>query len=66
MTETRTLFNGRYLRLNQRGSWEYAERIQADPARFVQEAKQALDALVKRIQRENQEFYPSIEKLAAN
>ncbi|MEN9465380.1 MAG: hypothetical protein RL217_1561 [Pseudomonadota bacterium] len=47
-------------------SWEYAERIQADPARFVQEAKQALDALVKRIQRENQEFYPSIEKLAAN
>lgn len=46
-------------------SWEYAERIQADPARFVQEAKQALDALVKRIQRENQEFYPSIERLGA-
>lgn len=26
MTEPRILFNGRYLRLMQRGSWEYAER----------------------------------------
>lgn len=35
MTETRTLFNGRYLRLNQRGSWEYAERTNAGSAVIV-------------------------------
>ena len=27
MTEIETLFNGRYLRMMRRGSWEYAERV---------------------------------------
>ena len=27
MTETKTLFNGRWLKLMARGSWEYAERV---------------------------------------
>lgn len=27
MTETETLFNGRWLRLKRRGSWEYCERV---------------------------------------
>jgi ADP-ribose pyrophosphatase len=35
MTETRTLFNGRYLRLQQRGSWEYAERTNAGSAVII-------------------------------
>jgi ADP-ribose pyrophosphatase len=35
MTETRTLFNGRYLRLMQQGSWEYAERTEATSAVIV-------------------------------
>jgi ADP-ribose pyrophosphatase len=35
MTETRTLFNGRFLRLNQRGSWEYAERTNAGSAVII-------------------------------
>jgi ADP-ribose pyrophosphatase len=29
MTETQTLFNGRWLRLKRRGRWEYAERTNA-------------------------------------
>jgi ADP-ribose pyrophosphatase len=35
MTQTRTLFNGRYLRLNQRGNWEFAERTNAGSAVIV-------------------------------
>jgi ADP-ribose pyrophosphatase len=35
MNETRTLFNGRYLRLQQRGSWEYAERTNAGSAVII-------------------------------
>jgi ADP-ribose pyrophosphatase len=35
MTETRTLFNGRYLRLNQRGDWEFAERTNAGSAVII-------------------------------
>ena len=35
MTETRTLFNGRYLRLQQHGSWEYAERTNAGSAVII-------------------------------
>jgi ADP-ribose pyrophosphatase len=35
MTETRTLFNGRYLRLSQRGSWEFVERTNAGGAVIV-------------------------------
>jgi ADP-ribose pyrophosphatase len=27
MTEIQTLFNGRYLRMKRRGTWEYAERV---------------------------------------
>lgn len=44
-------------------NWEFAERIEAEPQRFFDEAQQALGALIKRIQRENQEFYPSIERV---
>lgn len=35
MTQTQTLFSGRFLRLNQRGSWEYAERTNAGSAVIV-------------------------------
>lgn len=35
MTETQTLFNGRFLRLKQRGRWEYAERTNAGSAVIV-------------------------------
>jgi ADP-ribose pyrophosphatase len=35
MTETRTLFNGRYLRLQQHGSWEYCERTNAGSAVII-------------------------------
>ena len=35
MTQTRTLFNGRHLRLQQRGSWEYAERTNAGSAVII-------------------------------
>ena len=35
MTQTRTLFNGRFLRLQQRGSWEYAERTNAGSAVII-------------------------------
>jgi ADP-ribose pyrophosphatase len=35
MTETCTLFNGHYLRLKRRGSWEYAERTNAGSAVIV-------------------------------
>jgi ADP-ribose pyrophosphatase len=35
MNETRTLFNGRYLRLLQHGRWEYAERTNAGSAVIV-------------------------------
>ncbi len=35
MTETLTLFNGKYLRLNRCGSWEYAERTNASSAVIV-------------------------------
>ncbi len=35
MTETRTLFNGRFLRLMQQGRWEYAERCNAASAVIV-------------------------------
>jgi ADP-ribose pyrophosphatase len=35
MTQTRTLFNGRYLRLQQRGTWEFAERTNAGSAVIV-------------------------------
>lgn len=35
MTETQTLFNGRFLRLNRRGSWEFAERTNAGSAVIV-------------------------------
>lgn len=35
MTQTRTLFNGRYLRLQQHGSWEYAERTNAGSAVII-------------------------------
>lgn len=31
MTQSRILFNGRYLRLSQRDNWEYAERTTANP-----------------------------------
>lgn len=35
MTQTRTLFNGRYLRLNQHGDWEFAERTNAGSAVII-------------------------------
>jgi ADP-ribose pyrophosphatase len=35
MTETLTLFNGRYLRLKQLGTWEFAERTNAGSAVIV-------------------------------
>jgi len=35
MTETRTLFNGRFLRLRQHGRWEYAERTNAGSAVII-------------------------------
>lgn len=35
MTETQTLFNGQFLRLNKRGRWEYAERTNAGSAVIV-------------------------------
>lgn len=35
MTETRTLFNGRYLRLKQQGDWEFAERTNAGSAVII-------------------------------
>lgn len=35
MTETETLFNGRFLRLRRRGRWEYAERTNAGSAVIV-------------------------------
>jgi ADP-ribose pyrophosphatase len=35
MTETRTLFNGRWLRLRQRGSWEYVERVNPQGAVII-------------------------------
>ena len=35
MTETRTLFNGRWLKLVQRGSWEYAERTNPGGAAVI-------------------------------
>lgn len=35
MTQTRTLFNGRHLRLQQHGSWEYAERTVAGSAVII-------------------------------
>jgi ADP-ribose pyrophosphatase len=35
MTETKTLFNGKYLRIKCRGSWEYAERANPGGAVIV-------------------------------
>lgn len=35
MTQTRTLFNGRYLRLLEHGTWEYAERTNAGSAVII-------------------------------
>ena len=35
MTETTTLFNGRYLRLQRHGQWEYAERTNAGSAVII-------------------------------
>jgi ADP-ribose pyrophosphatase len=35
MTESRILFNGRYLRLIEHGSWEYAERTHATSAVII-------------------------------
>lgn len=35
MTETETLFNGRWLRLKKRGGWEYAERVNPGGAVIV-------------------------------
>lgn len=35
MTETETLFNGRWLRVKRRGSWEYAERVNSGGAVIV-------------------------------
>lgn len=35
MTQTETLFNGRWLRLKKRGSWEYAERVNPGGAVIV-------------------------------
>lgn len=35
MTETTTLCNGTYLRLNRRGTWEYAERTNASSAVII-------------------------------
>lgn len=35
MTQTQTLFNGRWLRIRQRGTWEFAERVNAGGAVII-------------------------------
>lgn len=43
--------------------WEYAEQIAEHAADFLKEATGAMDALTRRIAREEQELYPAIARL---
>lgn len=43
--------------------WEYAEQILEQSAEFLKEAAGAIDALKKRIDREERELYPAIARL---
>lgn len=42
--------------------WERAEAIEAKPDQFLEETQKIIEALRHRIQLENTEFYPAVEK----
>jgi hypothetical protein len=44
------------------GTWNLASRLEAEPEQFRAEANQVLKVLYERMQREDREFYPAIER----
>ncbi len=45
-------------------NWSNAKKVQENPTSFIYETKNILDALVKRIEKENNELYQMIDELA--
>ena len=46
------------------GRWVSAQRVQQEPQAFRAEAREFLQALERRLQGEDQDFYPLLERLA--
>jgi len=47
-----------------KGTWRNALEIQKDPNGFIQQTKGIFDALAKRINRENNELYKTVDQLS--
>jgi len=46
-----------------KNNWSNAKKVQEAPAAFIRETKTILDALVRRIEKENNELYKMIDEL---